>query len=211
MSARVRVDVISDVVCPWCYVGKRRLERARALAPEIEIEVRWLPFQLDASIPPGGIPRATYLARKFGSAARASEIFDRVRQAGAEEGIPFAFDKIAVSPNTLDAHRVLHWAGPQQDAAKERLLAAYFLEGVDLAARAELARLAGEAGLDRDEVARRLATDEDVEAVTAAVARAHEIGVSGVPFFIFGGRYALSGAQPPDVLAQGVRQAAAES
>lgn len=207
----VTVDVVSDVVCPWCFIGKRRLEAAAKLLDGVTLDVRWHPFQLDGTIPPGGIPRRDYLLRKFGSEDRVAALFDRVREVGATEGIPFAFDRIEVSPNTLDAHRILRWAGEVgvQDTAKERLLRAYFLEGENLADTETLARLASEAGLDRDTVGARLASDSDVAAVQGEIAAAHRMGVTGVPFFIFGGKLAASGAQPAEVLADGIRQAMA--
>lgn len=205
----ITVDVVSDVMCPWCYIGKRRLEKALAASP-VPIQVRWLPFQLDPTLPEGGKDRQTYLREKFGE--RAGDFYARIEATGAEEGIAFAFDKIAVSPNTLDAHRVARWAAAEdrEDAVVEALFRAYFIDGRNLADRAELAKIAGEACMDAETVAARLATDEDVAEVTALIRRAGEIGVTGVPTFIVGNRYAVVGAQPPAVLVLAFEQAAAE-
>lgn len=209
MTRNVRVDVISDVVCPWCFIGKRRLEAAAGLLQDVVLDVHWHPFQLDGTIPEGGIPRQTYLLNKFGTRERIAEIYTRVAAAGAEEGIAFAFDKITVSPNTLNAHRMIRWAGEvgRQDAMKERLLNAYFMEGANLADDGVLANLAADAGLDQEAVAARLASDSDVAAVQEEVANAHRIGVTGVPFFIFAGKLALAGAHPAETIAEGIKQA----
>jgi predicted DsbA family dithiol-disulfide isomerase len=208
---RVTVDIVSDVVCPWCYVGKRRLEDALAMTPDLEIDLRWRPFQLDATIPPGGISREEYVNRKFGP-ERAKEIYDRIRGVGAEVGIPFAFEKITRSPNTLDAHRVLRWAleAGCQEMLKERLLKLYFVEGADVGDHDVLARAAADCGMDAQAVRTRLATDEDVDAVRADIDAAQRMGVNGVPFFIINGRYGVSGAQPGEALAQAFRQASAD-
>lgn len=206
---KVTVDIVSDVVCPWCYVGKRRLEQALAMTPDLDIDLRWRPFQLDPTIPPEGISREAYVNRKFGP-ERAKEIYARVRDVGAHEGIPFAFEKITRSPNTLDAHRLLRWAldAGCQELLKERLLRLYFIEGADVGDHDVLARAAADCGMDAEAVRRRLATDEDVDAVRADIDAAQKMGVNGVPFFIINGRYGVSGAQPADVLADALRRAA---
>jgi predicted DsbA family dithiol-disulfide isomerase len=208
---KLTVDIVSDVVCPWCFIGKRRLESALAMAPDLDVDLRWRPFQLDSTIPPGGISRQEYVNRKFGP-DRASEIYNRVRAVGAEVDIPFAFEKITRSPNTLDAHRALRWAldAGCQELLKERLLQLYFLEGADVGDHDVLADAAAVCGMDREETRRRLDSDEDVESVREEIDRIHKLGVNGVPFFIFGGKYALSGAQPPEALVQAMRQAADE-
>lgn len=210
-ARKLTVDVVSDVVCPWCFIGKRRLESALAMAPDLDIDLRWRPFQLDSTIPPGGISRAEYVERKFG-ADRAAGIYDRVRTVGAEAGIPFAFEKITRSPNTLDAHRLLRWAleAGCQDLLKERLLQLYFVEGADVGDLDVLANAAGECGMNRDEVRKRLESDEDVDSVRAEIDRIHKLGVNGVPFFIFAGRYGMSGAQPAEALVEAMRKAAEE-
>ena len=210
-SEPITVDVVSDVMCPWCYIGKRRLEKALAESP-VPIVVRWHPFQLDPTLPEGGKDRKQYLAEKFGSAGLAADRYAHVEAAGAAEGIPFAFEKIAVSPNTLDAHRLVRWAAAEgrEDAVVEALFRAYFIEGRNLADRAVLAAVAGEAGLDAEAIARRLATDEDIPEITAQIRRAGEIGITGVPTFIVGNRYAVVGAQPPEAILQAVAAVARE-
>jgi predicted DsbA family dithiol-disulfide isomerase len=202
------IDVVSDVVCPWCYLGKRRLERALATMPERAVTVRWRAFRLDPTIPPEGITRETYLTRKFGSVEAAADMYRRLTGIGSEEGIAYRFDRITRSPNTVDAHRLVRWAAAEgrQDAMVERLFAAYFTDGLDVGDDDVLARLAGKAGLDGD-IAARLAGQEDRDAVTAEVEDAYRIGVSGVPCFILDQRYAVMGAQPAEVLADAIGQA----
>lgn len=209
---KLTVDIVSDVVCPWCFIGKRRLESALAMAPDLDVDLRWRPFQLDATIPPGGVSRKDYMERKFG-ADRAATIHDRVREAGAEVGIPFAFEKITRSPNTLDAHRLLRWAldAGCQELLKERLLQLYFIEGADIGDHETLANAAAGCGMNPEETRRRLASDEDVETVRAEIDRMHALGVNGVPFFIIGGKYGLSGAQPAEAIVQVLRQTADEA
>lgn len=206
---KLTIDIVSDVVCPWCYIGKRRLEAALAMAPDLDVELRWRPFQLDSTIPPGGISRKAYVDRKFGP-ERAGEIYARVQALGEEVGIAFAFDKITRSPNTLDAHRLLRWAldAQCQEPLKERLLQLYFMEGADVGDHDVLANAAATCGMNRDETRQRLAADEDVDSVREEIDRIHKLGVNGVPFFIFDGKYALSGAQSPEALVEGMRQAA---
>ena len=208
---RVEIDVVSDVVCPWCFVGKRRLEEACALAPELEIFVRWRPYQLDDTIPQGGIPRAEYLSRKFGP-GKAADMYARLNAVGAEVGIPFRFDAITRSPNTLDAHRLIRWAGETgvQDEVKERLLNLYFLEGVDVGDHDALAAAAADSGMDAAAVKARLASDEDKENVRADIQTARNLGVTGVPYFVIDGRIGLSGAQPAENIILAIRQALAQ-
>lgn len=200
------IDMISDVVCPWCYIGKHNLDAAIAQRPGIDIAVRFHPYQLDDTIPAAGMPRKDYLTRKFGSPERVAEIYGRVYDAGAQVGIPFAFDKITVSPNTLDAHRIIRWASEAgvQSAVKERLMKGFFIEGENLADHATLARLAGEAGMVEEQVANWLATDEDTDAVRADVNHARMMGVQGVPFFILASNIGLSGAQPTATIVQAI-------
>jgi predicted DsbA family dithiol-disulfide isomerase len=200
-----QIDIISDVVCPWCFIGKRRLEKALAESP-VPLSIRWRPFQLDPTIPPEGKDRRAYLVGKFGSDDRIKQIYDRIAAAGAEEGIPFAFERIKVSPNTVDAHRLIRWAdeGDQQDRLVDALFRAYFLEGRDIGDHAVLTDTAAAVGMDREEVARRLATDEDRTAVQLEIASAQQMGVTGVPTFIMLGRYALVGAQPAEEILRAI-------
>lgn len=208
----MRIDIVSDVMCPWCFIGKRRLEKALAIANDVDVEVAWHPFQLDPTLPPGGKDRRVYLEEKFGGAENADRIYDRVRAAGAEEDIPFAFEKIERSPNTLDAHRLIRWAGIEgvQDAVVERLFNLYFIEGADLTKDETLKGAAKDAGMDPEMVGRLLASDADLAETEAEVVHAQAIGVQGVPTFILDGKYAVSGAQPAEILADAIRQVAAE-
>ena len=213
-ASPVTIDVISDVVCPWCFIGKRRLEAAlasvAAQGAACEFTVRWHPFELNPDLPPTGIDRREYVAAKFGGAERAAQIYERVRAAGASAGIAFAFERIARQPNTRDAHRLVAWAQARGDAEPlvERLFVAYFQDGRNPGDRDVLAAIAGEAGLDAAAARAMLETDEGGGAVEASERRAHDIGIGGVPFFIFDGRLAVSGAQEPQVLAQAIAQAA---
>ena len=201
----IAIDVVSDVVCPWCFLGKRRLEKALAMFPEQRFTVRWRPFQLDPTIPREGMPRQQYLERKFG-AERLATLHDPLIAAGKAEGIPFAFDRITRSPNTLNAHRLIRWAheAGRQDEMVERLFNLYFIEGGDLGDNATLIKAAVDAGLDGTLVTQLLPTDADLDPVIAEINHAQEIGISGVPTFIFAERYGLSGAQPPEALRRAI-------
>jgi len=213
-AARVlNVDVVSDVVCPWCFIGKRRLAKALAnLAaeqPGLETRVNWHPFQLNPDLPPEGVDRRSYLEDKFGGPARAAQVYDRVRAAGASVDIPFAFERIERQPNTLDAHRMISWAQARgaADAVVDRLFRAYFLDGRAIGERGVLADIAGEAGLDREAARAMLAGDEGADTIRALDRRVRELGVDGVPYFIFGDKVAVSGAQEPEVLRNAIAQA----
>ena len=204
------VDVVSDVVCPWCYLGEKRLEAA--LAEELQpVALRWRPYQLDPTIPPGGVDRAAYMERKFGRDGRLKSIHDHLVRLGAEVGISFAFDRIERAPNTLDAHRLIRWAasaGTQREVV-DRLFRAYFVEGRDVGDRAVLLDLAAASGLDADIVDELLAEGADVDAVRREIAEAQAIGVTGVPFFIFAGRVGVPGAQDVPLLRRAMNQARA--
>jgi predicted DsbA family dithiol-disulfide isomerase len=204
------IDVVSDVVCPWCYLGKRRLEQALAARPDLKALVRWRPFQLDATIPPGGMDRQEYMTRKFGSSTRLADAHARLEAFGRAEGIDFAFDAIERSPNTLDAHRLIRHATGQGrgDEMVEALFSAYFEKGQDIGDHAVLTELAEAAGLDGGTSA-WLETGEDAQAVREEIRMAQELGVQGVPFFIVVGKYAVSGAQSAEVLGQVIDKALA--
>jgi predicted DsbA family dithiol-disulfide isomerase len=208
----ITVDVISDVVCPWCFLGKRRLERAAALS-DVPLTTRWRPFQLDPTIPPEGKDRRAYLEQKFGSIEKIGAIHEHITKLGAELGIPFAFNRIKVSPNTLDAHRLIRWAGEsgKQDGVVEALFRAYFIDGRDIGNKSVLAEVAAAVGMDRADVARRLATDDDQVEVRADIVASQRIGVTGVPTYILANRYGLVGAQPPEELARAFQQVAEET
>ncbi|MCH7930535.1 MAG: DsbA family oxidoreductase, partial [Proteobacteria bacterium] len=148
----MQIEIVSDVICPWCFIGKRRLERALAARPGLDVETTWRPFQLNPDMPPEGMERQSYLAAKFGSADRAAQLYAEISKAGAVEGIDFAFDRIARTPNTIDAHRLIRFAGGDgaQDAVSELLFRRYFLDGADLGDRERLAEIGAEAGLDAE-------------------------------------------------------------
>lgn len=209
----LRIDVVSDVVCPWCFIGQKRLDRAVAAVPEVDVEIRWRPFQLDPTIPPQGKDRKEYMLSKFGSAEKLHEIHSRIEALGVAEGIDFDFDAITVSPNTLDAHRVLRWAaanGPDvQGRLARRLFQLYFEEGANVGDHSVLVEAAREAGMDAPVVAAMLATDSDRDAVLDEAATASRMGVTGVPCFLFEGKYAVMGAQDAGTLADAIRQIAA--
>lgn len=203
MAEPLQIQIVSDLVCPWCYVGKRRLERALAARPDLPVHLTWLPFQLSPDMPREGKDRQAHYAAIFG-AERARTIMDGMRQTGAAEGLRFEAGPGARSPNTLSAHVLLCWAGEHpgidQNALAERLFAAHHTHAEDLGDPAVLARIAGEAGMDPAEVEAGLRAGRDEDRVQALIEEARQAGVSGVPFFIFNGQYAVSGAQPPEAL-----------
>jgi predicted DsbA family dithiol-disulfide isomerase len=206
------IDVVSDVVCPWCYLGQKRLDNAIAAVPDVEVSVTWRPFQLDPTIPPQGMDRKAYMRAKFGDEARLRDAHARLEALGKDVGIDYAFDAITVSPNTLDAHRVIRWAGANSPEAQNklvrRLFKLYFEEGADIGDRAVLAQAAREAGMDGAVVESLLAGDADREAVANEAATASRMGVTGVPCFLFEGKYAVMGAQDVSTLTDAIRQIA---
>jgi len=206
------IDVVSDVVCPWCYIGKRRLEGALALYARAHPgapppAVTWRPFQLNPDMPDEGMPRVEYVQRKFG--ARGGAVYDRVAAVGREVGIAFAFDRIARQPNTLAAHSLIALAERRgrQDAVVEALFKAYFIDGLDMTARENLVAAATGAGLDRTEVEAWLDEPRARDAAAEQDARARESGIEGVPFFVFNGTLAVSGAHPAETLFEAMEQA----
>lgn len=204
------IDVISDVICPWCFIGKRRLEKAvAALDNRQEVQVRWLPFQLNPSMPKEGISRREYRTRKFGSWERSLELDAGVGAAGSAEGIPFAFDRIERTPNTLDAHRLIWLADKEgvQDAVVEALFRAYFTDARDINKRGTLIDVVAEAGLDRAKAEAALNSDEGMTAIKEAEELSRRHGVDGVPFFVINGKITLSGAQQPDTFLAAFKQA----
>ena len=206
----MKIDVISDVMCPWCYIGKRRIEAAVERRPDITVEIIWHPFKLDPTIPRGGVDRKEYLERKFGGPEGAAEIYARINEAGQSEGISFAFDRIVRSPNTTDAHRLIRWARESggQDQVVESLFQAYFCDGQDIENADVLSGIADDAGMDADRIRQRLATDEALAEVDEDIAFAQKIGVTGVPTFLLAQKLAVVGAQGPDILVQAMDQAA---
>jgi len=206
----ISIDVISDVICPWCFLGKRRLDKAIGLLDGIKAEVNWRPFFLDPTIPAEGLSRRAYLENKFG-AERLKTLHDPILAAGKADGVPYAFDRITRTPNTMDAHRLIRWshdAGRQHDVA-ERLFMAYFNDGLDIGDRAVLAKIAGEAGMDVAAISARFEDGTDIDAVNAEVERAYRMGVTGVPCFIFAQKQGLMGAQPTEQLVTAMQALAA--
>ena len=208
----LQIDIVSDVVCPWCYIGKKRIEDALALASDVPVHVNWRPFFLNPWVPREGISRDEYLTAKFGSPEAYKGIAGRVVQAAAEEGLEYNSDRVKRQPNTIDCHRLIHWAEADGKAAqmKQRLMELYFRDGGDLTSTDVLVQAAADIGMDADSVRRRLGTDEDVELISGHAQEASEKGISGVPTFVFAGKYAVSGAQPADQLARAIRQVSAE-
>ncbi len=206
----VHVDVISDVVCPWCYIGKRRLEQAIQLNPNITVDINWRPYFLNPWIPREGIDRQTYLETKFGSAERYAVIAERVAAAAAMEGLVYAPEKMSRQPNTLDCHRLILWSRSATDPAlvKQRLMELYFAEGGDLSDPKVLIQAAADCGMDGDLVRRLLASDADVDRVENEANGAKEAGIDGVPCFIFGGSVIVTGAQSPEYLASAIERSA---
>ena len=209
------IDIVSDVVCPWCFIGKRHLEAALARF-EAPVSVRWLPYFLNPDTPPEGEPYRPFLERKFGGPEALEGIWARVREAGQNAGIAFAFEKIALRANTLAAHRLIERFQQGGDAGAsneliERLFHAGFCEGRFIGDPGVLADIAAACSADRDETDAWLRSDAGAEAVIAQEARLRQLGISGVPFFIFNGKLAVSGAQPPEVLLDALRQSVAPS
>ena len=210
----VRIDVVSDVVCPWCFIGKHRLEKALALRPDIPVEVHWRPYFLNDWIPREGISREDYLITKFGSVERYKGIAQRVAAAAKEEGLVYAANKMKRQPNTLDCHRLIRWADAKGKATemKQKLMDLYFTQGADLTDRETLVKAAADVRLDANTARTDLAGDKDVAAVEQEALSAKESGIEGVPCFIFGGKFAVSGAQSPEYLAEAIdRMANAEA
>ncbi len=200
----MEVDIFSDTICPWCFIGKRRLERALGERPQADLTIRWRAFQLNPDMPAAGMDRERYLELKFGGALNARAIYDQVRAAGDTEAIDFAFESMRRTPNTVDSHRLIRLAGAsgRQDAVVEALFRAYFLEGEDIGDVEILVAAGTVAGLDEQELRKFLAGEAEADDVRAEDMAARRAGINGVPCFIFNGRHALSGAQPPEVLFQ---------
>ena len=211
-QSRLTIDVFSDVVCPWCFIGKRRLEKAVALRPDIPVDIRYQPYFLNDQIPRAGIDRNEYLTMKFGSPQRYEQIAQRVIEMAKSEGLTYNIGALKRQPNTTDCHRLILWAGRIGKAPQmtQRLMDLYFTEGGDLTDGEVLVKAAADIGLDASETRRRLATDEDEALVAQAAEKAKDAGIQGVPFFIFGGVLAMSGAQASEDIAKAMDQAVAE-
>jgi len=209
----ITIDIVSDTVCPWCFIGKRRLERALAeKGAEPKVFIGWRPFQLNPDMPSEGMDRKDYLAAKFGGEQGAQRVYDNIRQAGAGEGIEFNFSSVGRTPNTINSHRLIDRAGQdgKQDAVVEGLFQAYFLDGQDIGDTEVLVDIAVAGGLEGDAIRAYLESDEDVERIRGEDAMARRMGVQGVPCFILNRKYAISGAQDPQVFLQAIAQIEAE-
>ena len=207
---RITVDIVSDIVCPWCYLGKTRFELAIAeVQDELGVDINWRPYQLDPDATAEGADYREHLVAKFGSTERLDEMQGQLVELGREIGLDYHFDKIKVRSNTMDAHRVIHWAQAEgrekQNAVVDRLFVAHFVEGQNIADKQVLTTIAGEAGLDPQVIERLLDGDVDCDTIRSEIGAAQNMGVSGVPFFIFDQQYAVSGAQSVEVFASALR------
>ncbi|MBT1154736.1 DsbA family protein [Aminobacter anthyllidis] len=211
---QITIDVVSDVVCPWCFLGMKRLESALASLPDIKAEVHWRPFQLDPTIPPEGKERKAYMLAKFSDENRLKQVHANLVSLGAVEGIAFDFDAITVAPNTLDAHRLIRWAAASgygvQDKLARSLFSLYFEQGKNIGDHSVLVEAARAAGMDAAVVESLLATDADRDDVTNEIVTASRMGITGVPCFLLDGKYAVMGAQDAATLADAIRQVATE-
>jgi len=198
----MRIDVIFDTICPWCFVGKRRLERALRERPHVIAELTWRPFLLNPDLPPEGIPRSTYLERKFGGPARVARMLAGLQEAGRHEGLSFNFDAIDRTPNSMNSHRLVHLAATQGAAGGivDALFRAYFQDGRDIGRIEVLADIAAAEGLPRKEVLAYLQSESGRGEVFVENAQTHRLSINGVPCFIFDGTYGIAGAQDPQIL-----------
>lgn len=208
----ITIDVISDVVCPWCFVGRKRLQQALSMLPDIDARVQWRPFMLDPTLPPQGKDRQSYLREKFGTGSKIDEIHKQLTQMGEENDIYFDFDAISRSPNILNAHRVIYWAAQAapdaQDKVVGELFSFYFEQGLDIGKEDVLVDAATRAGMEGPVIARLLQSDIDADTIREEIDTANRMGVRGVPCFIVDHKYALMGAQNAEVLADAIRQTA---
>lgn len=198
----MRLNVIFDTVCPWCYIGKRRLERALALRPKLSVSIQWHPFLLNPDMPPSGIDRTAYLIKKFGSEARVRRIFGAIGEAGQSVEIDFAFDRIRRTPNSIPSHKLIRYASHRiaADSLVEDIFEAYFVKGADIGQVDILLDLAARHGLNLDALQEYLESETDADVVYEENARAHRLGINGVPAYNFNGGMVISGAQEPEVL-----------
>lgn len=199
-ATMISIDLFSDPICPWCYIGKRRLEEALAIRPDIRVEIEWHGFQLNPMMPHDGMNRSDYLSLKFGNPDNARRLYENIEGVGQQAGIAFNFERIAVTPNTINAHRLIRLAGQYgvQNDVVERLFAAYFIDGENIGDIMTLASIGDAAGIDRVTAQTFLESGEDIEAVKSDDMQARQLGIQGVPFFILDHQYAVSGAQEPE-------------
>ena len=199
-ATMISIDLFSDPICPWCYIGKRRLEEALAIRPDIRVEIEWHGFQLNPMMPHDGMNRSDYLSLKFGNPNNARRLYENIEGVGQQASIAFNFERIEVTPNTVNAHRLIRLAGQFgfQNDVVERLFAAYFLDGENIGDIMTLASIGDAAGIDRETAQTFLESGEDIEAVKSDDMQARQLGIQGVPFFILDHQYAVSGAQEPE-------------
>jgi predicted DsbA family dithiol-disulfide isomerase len=209
----MQIDVISDTICPWCYIGKKRLDAALAQRPELDIDVVFRPYQLNPDTPREGLDRKDHVSKKFGNKEQAKQVFDNIAKTGKQDGIDFDFTRQSRLPNTLDSHRLNHWAHTAgvQDAVVEKLFERYFLEGDDIGDPAILLEVAKEAGMETEVVERLLQGDADEARILEEESVGRNMGVTGVPCFIIDKKYALVGAQDTDMLLRAIDQAVLEA
>lgn len=200
--ARLEIEIVHDLVCPWCYLGQRRLLRTLRRRPDIAFDLGWRPFLLNPDMPRAGMPRADYVARKFGGEERARRLYGSITEIGRSEGMLFRFDRIRRTPSSVDAHRLVRWATPFGCGVEvvEALFAAHFTDGRDVGDLGVLTGIAMACGLDGAQASAFLASDAECELVHAENLRAHRLGINGVPCFVIGARHAIAGAQEPEVL-----------
>jgi predicted DsbA family dithiol-disulfide isomerase len=212
-KARLTVEVVHDLVCPWCFLGTRRLMRTLRRRPDLLIDLMWRPFLLNPDMPRGGMPRPEYVIRKFGGEDRARRLYASIGEIGRNEGVLFRFDRIRRTPSSLDAHRLVKFAARhgRADALVEALFSAHFTDGLDIGNAASLALIAGACGLDRTAVRAFLASEQEADAVHADNLRAHRLGINGVPCFVVAGHHAIAGAQEPEVIERLLDVAAVEA
>jgi len=209
----IKIDIVSDVVCPWCYIGKRRIEKAiKALEAEFDFDVIYLPFELNPQTPKEGFNQKEYLVKKFGSEEKYNQITSHVTSVAAEEGLQFNFDKQNISPNTNDAHRVIWFAKKEgkQLQVKEAFMSAYFDQGIDLTRKENIIAVASSTGMNAARVASLLDSQEGILEVNQLEQQNHQRGISGVPFYIINNQYGISGAQPSDVFVNALKQIGSE-
>ncbi len=201
-KARLLIEVVHDLVCPWCYLGVRRLFRTMRRRPDLLFELCWRPFLLNPDMPRAGMARNDYVIRKFGGEDRARRLYASITEIGSAEGVEFRFDRIRRTPSSVDAHRLVRWAAPYGRSSEmaEALFAAHFADGHDIGDINVLRAIAASTGLDPVAATRFLRSDEDVDAVHADNLRAHRLGINGVPCFVVAGRHAVAGAQEPEVI-----------
>jgi predicted DsbA family dithiol-disulfide isomerase len=201
-KARLRIEIVHDLVCPWCYLGVRRLLRTLRRRPDLLFELAWRPFLLNPDMPRLGMSRPDYVIRKFGGEERARRLYQAISETGRTEGILFRFDRIRRTPSSIDAHRLVRYAARfgRADAMVEMLFSAHFTDGHDIGDHHVLTAIAAACGLDPADTARFLASEQEADIVHADNLRAHRLGINGVPCFVIGGRHAIAGAQEPEVI-----------